>query len=121
MRVWRKRGSCRSPEKPWAWVQEITRNEAKRMLSRRAMTHELPTADLPETPTDSGEDAMVARLDVERALDHLSPADRMLVRLRYQRDLTHPKVASTLGLTETNVKVRLHRLRTKLERALPAP
>lgn len=115
------RGSCRSPDRPWAWAQEITRNEAKRMLSRRAMTHELPTAELPETPIDSGEDALLARLDVERALEGLPPADRLLVRLRYQSDLTHPKVADTLGLSVSNVKVRLHRLRTKLGRTLPAP
>jgi DNA-directed RNA polymerase specialized sigma24 family protein len=48
----------------------------------------------------------------------LSPSDRLMVRLRYEADLTHPSVAVALGLSVTNVKVRLHRLRPKLEHSL---
>src|SRR4051794_31673308 len=68
LRAWRKQGSCRTPERPWAWIQEITRNEAYRLFSRRSMTHELPTDRMPETPTHSAEDAVLTRIDVERAL-----------------------------------------------------
>jgi RNA polymerase sigma factor (sigma-70 family) len=85
------------------------------------MTHELPTDRLPETPAQSAEDAVLERIDVQRALSALTPADRMLVRLRYEADLTHPRVAMALGLSVANVKVRLHRLRPKLQHSLPAP
>ena len=37
------------------------------------MTHELPTDRLPEAPTQSPEDAVLTRIDVERALSTLSP------------------------------------------------
>lgn len=118
LRAWRKRGSCRNPDRPFAWVQEITRNESHRLFSRRAMTHELPTDPLPEPSVPSGEDAVLTRIDVERALGDLSPTDRLMVRLRYEADLTHPCVAGVLGLSVANVKVRLHRLRPKLEHSL---
>jgi RNA polymerase sigma-70 factor, ECF subfamily len=121
LRAWRKRSSCRDPDRPWAWVQEITRNEAHRLFSRRSMTHELPTERMPEGPAQSGEDAVLTRIDVERALDSLSPADREMVRLRYEEDLTNPNVAVALGLSLANVKVRLHRLRPKLQETLPSP
>jgi RNA polymerase sigma factor (sigma-70 family) len=86
------------------------------------MTHELPTDRLPEeAPGRSAEDDVLTRIDVERALGELSPADRLMVRLRYEADLTHPSVAVALGLSVTNVKVRLHRLRPKLQHSLPAP
>jgi RNA polymerase sigma factor (sigma-70 family) len=85
------------------------------------MTHELPTERLPEPPPQAGEDAVLRRIDVERALRKLSPSDRLMVRLRYEADLTHPSVAVALGLSVTNVKVRLHRLRTKLEHSLEVP
>jgi RNA polymerase sigma factor (sigma-70 family) len=86
------------------------------------MTHELPTERMPETPAQSGEeDAVLTRIDVERALEHLSPADREMVRLRYEEDLTNPNVAVALGLSVANVKVRLHRLRPKLQETLPSP
>jgi RNA polymerase sigma factor (sigma-70 family) len=85
------------------------------------MTHELPTDHLPEESTVQGEDAVLARIDVHRALERLSPRDRLLVRLRYEGDLTHSAVASALGLSVANVKVRLHRLRPKLQQTLQAP
>ncbi len=86
------------------------------------MTHELPTDRLPDVaPAQSPEDAVLTRIDVERALRNLSPADQMLVRLRYEADLTHPSVAVALGLSVANVKVRLHRLRPKLQHSLQAP
>jgi RNA polymerase sigma factor (sigma-70 family) len=85
------------------------------------MTHELPTERLPEPPPQSGEDAVLTRIDVERALRKLSPSDRLMVRLRYEADLTHPSVAVALGLSVANVKVRLHRLRPKLEESLEVP
>lgn len=121
MRAWRKRASCRDPERPLPWVKEITRNESNRLFSRRSMTHELPTDRLPEPEGQSGEDAVLTRIDVERALRELSPADRLMVRLRYEEDLTHPSVAVALGLSVANVKVRLHRLRPKLQDSLPTP
>jgi RNA polymerase sigma factor (sigma-70 family) len=86
------------------------------------MTHELVTDHLPEeAPARSAEDDVLTRIDVERALGELSPADRLMVRLRFEADLTHPSVAVALGLSVANVKVRLHRLRPKLQHSLPAP
>ena len=37
------------------------------------MTHELPTERLPEPPPQSGEDALLTRIDVERALGDCRP------------------------------------------------
>ena len=91
------------------------------MGARRSATHELPAADLPEAPRTDCEDTLLEGLDVKQALARLSPADRLIVRLRYEDDLTNPVIASTLGLSVSNVKVRLHRLRAKLEQALPSP
>jgi RNA polymerase sigma factor (sigma-70 family) len=121
LRAWRMRGSCRNPERPWAWVQQIARNEAHRLFCRRSMTNELPTDRMPEEPAQDGEDAVLTRIDVERALEDLSPADRLMLKLRYEEDLTHLNVAVALGLSVGNVKVRLHRLRPKLQDTLPAP
>jgi RNA polymerase sigma-70 factor, ECF subfamily len=63
-------------------------------------------------------DALLDRLEVERALDRLSPRDRRLLHLRYACDMTHPAVAASTGMSVSNVKVRLHRLRAKLEQNL---
>jgi RNA polymerase sigma factor (sigma-70 family) len=115
------RDKCRDPDHALAWVREIARNEAHRLFARRSMTHELPTEHLPEESGRQGEDAVLDRIDVHRALERLSPVDRLLVRLRYEGDLTHAAAAAALGLSVANVKVRLHRLRPKLQKTLQAP
>jgi RNA polymerase sigma-70 factor, ECF subfamily len=76
---------------------------------------------MPDVPIQSTEEETLMRIDVERALGELPARDRLLVQLRYQRDFTHPRVARAMGLSVSNVKVRLHRVRAKLERTLPAP
>jgi RNA polymerase sigma-70 factor, ECF subfamily len=121
VRAWRLRSSCRTPADPLAWLRAITRNEAHRMRSRRSATHELPSDELHEATCERVEDTVLTRIDVERALQGLSAPDRLMLRLRYADDLTNPAVALTLGLSVTNVKVRLHRLRTRLEEMLPPP
>jgi RNA polymerase sigma-70 factor (ECF subfamily) len=96
----------------------ITRNEALRRLARRKeMLLEEPgeqlggawSADLERVPL---------RLDVQRAMAKLSDADRQLLDLRYQEDLTQEAVAERLRIPEGTVKVRLHRLRHRLRETL---
>ena len=58
------------------------------------------------------------RVDIDRVLEDLSTDDRRLLELRYTDDLTQPAVAVALGIPEGTVKVRLHRLRSRLRVAL---
>lgn len=99
---------------------QITRNEALRLRTRDPCRHQ---QEFVEDPAD--EDPRLAqvneRVDVGRALDDLSAEDRRLLELRYGYDLTQPRVAAQLGIPEGTVKVRLHRLRTRLRVVLEAP
>ena len=63
-------------------------------------------------------EAVLVRVDVERALAPLSPDERRLVELRYAEDLTQPAAAAALGVPEGTVKVRLHQLRARLRQTL---
>lgn len=58
--------------------------------------------------------ATVELADLHAALDRMSDRDREILELRYEQDLTHPAIASRLGIPEGTVKVRLHRAREKL-------
>jgi RNA polymerase sigma-70 factor (ECF subfamily) len=62
--------------------------------------------------------AVAERLEVRRVVGHLKEVDQEIVRLRYFEDLPHAEVAEHLGMTEATVRVRLHRLRRRLEREL---
>jgi RNA polymerase sigma-70 factor, ECF subfamily len=117
IRAWTRRHACRTPEAPLAWVLEITRNEARRLLQRRA--RRLHRAEVTRSsPTPGLEDEVLAetatRVTVQQALSRLEDADQRVLRMRYRDDLTQAEVARRLGVPEGTVKVRLHRARRRL-------
>jgi RNA polymerase sigma-70 factor (ECF subfamily) len=126
VRAWRRRGTCRGDDQ-MPWMRQIARNEALRLLdrSRRRSEHELlDDAALLDGLSDEGaseaEDELLLRVDVAQLLGGLSVADRQLLALRYEHDLSQPEVAQMLGIPEGTVKIRLHRLRGRLRKALEA-
>jgi RNA polymerase sigma-70 factor (ECF subfamily) len=120
LRAWRSHGKQREPGAELGWVLRITRNEALRSRARRRRRPELgvDADELPERGADDALGALVESLDVRQAIDELAAEDALLLRLRYERDLTQPHVAELAGLPEGTVKVRLHRLRSRLRERL---
>lgn len=118
LRAWRTSAPCRTPEAPLPWLLQITRNEAFRLLRQNG------SSGAPEEShgEPAEEDLRLAtapeRLDVGRALAELSHDDRRLLELRYSDDMTQPRMAAALGIPIGTVKVRLHRLRSRLRVAL---
>ena len=57
-------------------------------------------------------------LDINRALNALSFADRDIIALHAWEQLSIPDIAASLGITENNARVKLHRARTRLKEVL---
>lgn len=126
MRAWRRQTSCRGEDRV-PWMRQIARNEALRLLDRRRRRSEFELLDdetllvgVADEDAVQQQEGMLLRMEVERAVGGLSVADRQLLALRYERDLTQPEVARMLGIPEGTVKIRLHRLRGRLKKALDA-
>jgi RNA polymerase sigma-70 factor (ECF subfamily) len=91
------------------------------VLERRARlrARELPEHGLVEPSAEDGRiEQLVSQAPTRQALHRLSPAERMLLLLRYGEDLTQPELARRLDLPEGTVKVRLHRIRKRFAEAL---
>lgn len=54
-------------------------------------------------PAAGDEEKMVEHLDLRAAIDQLEEQQRMVILLRYYKDMTQQKVAQTLGLTQVQV------------------
>ena len=126
VRAWRRRDTCRGADR-MPWMRQIARNEALRLLDRRRrrQEHELLDdatllATIPDEEAAEQQEELLLRMEVEQAVGCLSVADRQLLALRYERDLSQPEVARMLGIPEGTVKIRLHRLRGRLRKALDA-
>lgn len=103
------------------WIYRIACNTAVSHARRRRR----PTCPIDErriaAVTDDEAERLEETVERQQALDSLAAAietleadERALVTLRYYEDRSVAECAEITGLTEANVKVRLHRIRKKL-------
>jgi RNA polymerase sigma factor (sigma-70 family) len=113
LRAWRHRHACRQPHHPWPWLARIIHNEAMRHLAR--------TPDVVSEVGDvTGAEDVSDRLEMEALMGDLPEADRVVLRLHYELDLSVASMAQVLDVSEGAVKVRLHRARARLRSTLPS-
>ena len=125
--------SFRGESKFSTWLVQITINEA-RMKLRKEHRHlydslDQPTADEQgdywpkdyadwrEIPSESLE-LKELRLALTKALDSLEPKFREVMVLRDIQHLSVEETAQVLGISEENVRTRLHRARLRMRDAL---
>lgn len=99
-----------------AFLVTIARNVA---LTMRAANQRLPVEEPDDNLADPDnlEEAALAGLGSEQIYAVVQSLDeelRQVFLLRYSYDHTNQEIARLLGLTEGNVRVRLHRARQKL-------
>jgi RNA polymerase sigma-70 factor (ECF subfamily) len=108
--AWRHWPSLRDPDHLEPWFDRILVNACRDRL-RRARRH--PVTDLSDTlhdPSSAGDiEATTADRDViGHGLAHLTPDQRVVVVLRFYRDLSIDDIAARLGVPAGTVKSRLH-------------
>ena len=121
-RAWRSRHTCRTPDAPLAWCAQIARNEALRIITRRNAEARLGTLEdeleIEDVATTYESARAGTRIDLHRALDALTPHERLLIGLRFSYDWSHSDIAAELGITEATARVRLHRAQKRLRTLL---
>ena len=103
------------------WIYRIAYNMAI-SATRKKVMNTLPIDDLqlseaPDEPseTDFGYSDTEMRITyLNRALEHLSPHERALILLFYKENQSMEDIAMITGLTATNVKTKMCRIRKKL-------
>jgi RNA polymerase sigma-70 factor (ECF subfamily) len=115
--AWRKLGSLHDPDRVRPWLLSVTVNEARQLVRRRHG----PVVEIQvELPGDARGDPStgIERLDLRRALAHLSPQDRALLAMRYVVDLDSDDLATALGTSPSTARTRLCRLVDRLRKEL---
>jgi RNA polymerase sigma-70 factor (ECF subfamily) len=103
LRRWR---TVRDYDDPGAWVRRVALHKA--IDERRRRRPPPPVAPVPP-PLQ-----LELRLDVAKALLHLTEKQRAIVVLYYLHDLSVKDVAVELGMSDGTVKTHLHRARSIL-------
>jgi RNA polymerase sigma-70 factor (ECF subfamily) len=115
--AWQKLGSIRDPARVRPWLMAVTANEARQLLRRRRG----PVVELAlEIPGDSRGDPStgIERLDLRRALAHLSPDDRALLAMRYVVELSSDELGVAVGTSPSTARTRLSRAVDRLRKEL---
>jgi RNA polymerase sigma-70 factor (ECF subfamily) len=118
VKAWRCWPSLRDPDAFEPWFNRIVVNVCRDRMRRHRTLRMVDLEDAGEVESSDGFASMVANDEVASAVARLKPDQRIVVVLRYWRDLTLDQVAQTLDLPVGTVKSRLHyalgALRTEL-------
>lgn len=112
LRAWQKLGTFRREAPFEHWLVRIGLRHAFDRMQRGRLAEE-PLCEIPSPAGDPD-----ARLEVERLLARLPPADRFLLVLLEGEGWSVAEVALRMGWSRVNVKVRAHRARRRLRRLL---
>jgi RNA polymerase sigma factor (sigma-70 family) len=114
--LYRKIGTLRATAALASWMFQIVRNECIRRT--RLALHRPISTDMTEP---SAEDAVLARLEMQRIVDSvagLPPEQRAVLILRDIQGLSGAATAQALGVSRAAMKSRLYRGRETLRSAL---
>lgn len=112
--LWRSFPSYRRDSSPITWLYRVALNTAltaHRRRTRRPRLVPLEAVPEPAAPPAEADDPEAAVL--HRAIGRLEEIERALL-MCYLEDLSYARIGEILGISESNVGVRLTRIRTKL-------
>lgn len=116
--AWRRLRSVRATESLQSWLVAVAANEARMILRARRRRPVVRLRQIEGGPQGDDPADRISQLDLERVLDRLDPADRMLLALRFIADLESAEIAKHLELSASGVRSRLARLLQRLRREL---
>jgi RNA polymerase sigma-70 factor (ECF subfamily) len=118
VQLWRAMPSFARRAQAGTWLYRVALNTALSHRRRQAGRHETRLADRADpvsgTPSAIEQLETAQRLErLHRAIHHLGEVDRMLVTM-YLDDRSYREMADVVGISESNVGVKLHRIKRKL-------
>ena len=117
-KAWRSWGSLRDPARFEGWFGRILVNECRDRLRRRRRVARAEVREPAVEIADPLAEVRLRRADMQAAvldaLAVLTADERIAIALRFEADLTVPRIAELTGTREGTVKSRLHHALQKL-------
>ena len=100
------------------WLNAVAVHIALNTLCKERKRHAEPIeqtviAEHPQEYSDEHEQLLQL---MEKAIGRLSPSDRNIICMHYYQRMKTDEIAKTLGMTKSNVLVKLHRIRERLKK-----
>jgi RNA polymerase sigma-70 factor, ECF subfamily len=119
-RAWSRWDSLRDISRFDSWFDQILVNVCRNKLRHSRTVRMVSLDESADRTAPEADCTTVVRLALEQAFAELSPEQRILVVLRYWRDLPMDQIADRLGIATGTAKSRLHRALKSLRLAIEA-
>ncbi len=120
---WRRWSSLRETDRFGSWFKRIVVNTCKDRLRKAARHQSVPIGDGQDAAQQDPANVVHDRIQIEAGLRRLKPDDRIILALRYYRDLKIEQIAELLDVPPGTATSRLRnahiRLRRVIERSAP--
>lgn len=109
--VWQQLPNFRNESSVGTWVFRIASNKCLRQIEKQ---QRMPKSDLPveiadeHVPETIDQSALLYRFIAE-----LPETDRLIISMELE-DIRQAEIASIIGISEGNVRIRIHRIKEKL-------
>jgi RNA polymerase sigma-70 factor (ECF subfamily) len=123
IRFYEKNIDFRSVDEAKYWLIRVTKNLAINVMKRKSREQAMvdKIKNVPKVPVRNGEDALMdseTRTLVREAVEKLPEKLKSVLVLKEYADLNYRQIAGILHISESNVKVRVHRARKIMESML---
>ena len=116
LKAWRKLSRLREGSEMRPWFLGIVANECRSV--RRSAWWSVLRSELPEATSAPLDEAVVAGVDLRRALQAMHPAKRLVLVLHWYVDLPLEEIAAISGTSVRGAETRLSRAKEELRRRL---
>lgn len=117
-RAWSSWSSLRDASRFDAWFDRILVNVCRNRLRHDRTIRVVELADAMAEPADDTHAGALSRMELAPAFERLTPDHRIVVVLRYWRDLSVDEIAERLDVPAGTVKSRLHYALKSMRKAM---
>ncbi len=107
--IWENLEKFRDEANIGTWIFRISSNHCLRQVEKRRRTTELPTNLADETALDRSQEVEM----LYKFISELPETDRIIISLELE-EIKQSEIAHILGLSEGNIRVRIHRIKERL-------
>jgi RNA polymerase sigma-70 factor (ECF subfamily) len=116
LQAWRKLRTLRAPGAFGGWLRQIAVNVFLQHIRHTGLTIEDSDEVASHSVVDNGNFSV--QMDLEKALAHLKPVERLCVVLAYGERMSHGEISSATGLPLGTVKSHISRGSARLRQYL---
>ena len=109
--IWKSFSSFRNESALSTWIFRVTTNVCLRYIEKHKRKDSVELARLPEEVEDSVIKDKVSFL--HQCISELPELDRLIISMELE-DMKQAEIAEIIGITDENVRVRIHRIKKKL-------